>query len=70
MELTETFKRVKAASKTLGLLTDEKRNEILNKVADAIIEKIQDGSIEEKHQHTISPIIGVNFIRVNGKKLG
>lgn len=40
MELTETFKRVKAASKTLGLLTDEKRNEILNKVADAIIEKM------------------------------
>ena len=40
MELTEIFKRVKAASKILGLLTDEKRNEILNKVADAIIEKM------------------------------
>ena len=23
-----------------------------------------------RDQHTISPIIGVNFIRVNGKKLG
>ena len=40
MELTEIFKRVKAASKILGLLTDEKRNKILNKVADAIIEKM------------------------------
>ena len=37
MELKETFQRVKAASKTLGLLTDDKRNEILQAVADAII---------------------------------
>lgn len=37
MELKETFQRVKAASKTLGLLTDNKRNEILWAVADAII---------------------------------
>lgn len=29
MELKETFQKVKAASKTLGLLTDEQRNEIL-----------------------------------------
>ena len=29
MELKETFQRVKAASKTLGLLNDEQRNEIL-----------------------------------------
>ena len=38
MELTETFKRVKRASKSLALLTDEQRNTILNAVADAIID--------------------------------
>ena len=37
MELKETFQKVKAASKTLGLLTDEQRNESLQAVADAII---------------------------------
>jgi len=37
MELKETFQKVKAASKTLGLLTDKQRNEILQAVADAII---------------------------------
>ena len=37
MELIETFQKVKAASKTLGLLSDEQRNEILQAVADAII---------------------------------
>ena len=33
----ETFPKVKAASKTLGLFSDEQRNEILKAVADAII---------------------------------
>ena len=37
MELKETLQKVKAASKTLGLLTDEQRNEVLQAVADAII---------------------------------
>ena len=37
MELKETFQKVKAASKTLGLLSDEQRNEILQAVADTII---------------------------------
>lgn len=37
MQLKDTFKRVKRASKSLALLTDEQRNEILNAVADAII---------------------------------
>ena len=37
MELKETFQKVKAASKTLGLLSDEQRNKILQAVADAII---------------------------------
>lgn len=37
MELKETFQKVKTASKTLGLLTDEQRNEVLQAVADAII---------------------------------
>ena len=37
MEQKETFQKVKAASKTLGLLSDEQRNEILQAVADAII---------------------------------
>ena len=37
MQLKETFERVKRASQSLALLTDEQRNEILNAVADAII---------------------------------
>ena len=39
MQLIETFKRVKRASKSLALLTDQQRNEVLHAVADAIIEK-------------------------------
>ncbi len=38
MNLTETFKKVKTASKSLALLTDEKRNEILMAVAEAIVD--------------------------------
>ena len=38
MELTETFKRVKKASKSLSLLSDDIRNQILNAVADAIVD--------------------------------
>ena len=37
MQLKETFERVKRASKTLALLSDEQRNNILHAVADAII---------------------------------
>ena len=37
MKLKETFESVKHASKTLALLSDERRNEILLAVADAII---------------------------------
>ena len=37
MQLEETFKRVKRASKRLALLSDEQRNDILLAVADAII---------------------------------
>ena len=37
MQLIETFERVKRASKSLALLSDERRNEILLAVADAII---------------------------------
>ncbi len=37
MQLEDTFKRVKQASKTLALLTDQQRNDVLNAVADAII---------------------------------
>ena len=36
MQLKDTFERVKRASKSLALLSDEQRNEILNAVADAI----------------------------------
>ena len=36
MELKETFERVKKASKSLALLTDAQRNDVLNAVADAI----------------------------------
>ena len=38
MQLEETFKSVKRASKSLALLSDQQRNEILLAVADAIIE--------------------------------
>jgi len=37
MELQETFQRVKDASLSLALISDDKKNEILNKVADQII---------------------------------
>ena len=37
MQLKETFERVKRASKSLALLTDTQRNDILNAVADAIV---------------------------------
>lgn len=37
MQLKDTFERVKRASKSLALLTDEQRNEILHAVSDAII---------------------------------
>ena len=37
MQMKEIFERVKRASKTLALLSDQQRNEILNAVADAII---------------------------------
>ena len=37
MQLKETFESVKRASKNLALLSDERRNEILQAVADAII---------------------------------
>lgn len=39
MELKEIFQTTKQASKLLALISDEKRNEILNAVADAIIAK-------------------------------
>ena len=38
MQLNETFEGVKRASKTLGLLTDQQRNEILHAVASAIMD--------------------------------
>ena len=37
MQLKETFERVKRASKSLALLSDRQRNDILNAVADAIL---------------------------------
>ena len=38
MQLKETFERVRAASKSLATLTDQQRNEILQAVANAIID--------------------------------
>ena len=38
MQLKETFERVKRASKSLAMLNDEQRNEILVAVADSIID--------------------------------
>lgn len=39
MQLEETFKKVKRASKSLALLSDQQRNEMLLAVADAIIDQ-------------------------------
>lgn len=50
MQLKDTFERVKRASKSLALLTDEQRNEILNAVANAIInhkEKILEANAQD-----------------------
>ena len=50
MQLEDTFKRVKRASKTLALLSDEQRNEILKTVADTIInnkERILDANAKD-----------------------
>ena len=50
MQLRETFERVKRASKSLALLTDAQRNDILNAVADAIIgnqERILEANAED-----------------------
>ncbi len=41
MQLKETFEKVKRASKSLALLSDNQRNEILLAVADAIINNKQ-----------------------------
>jgi glutamate-5-semialdehyde dehydrogenase len=49
MQLEETFKSVKRASKTLALLSDSQRNEILLAVADAIIEN-KDSILEANAQ--------------------
>ncbi len=42
MELIDTFKRVKSASRSLSLLSDQQRNDILNAVADAIVKQQED----------------------------
>ena len=50
MQLEETFKRVKQASKTLALLTDQQRNDVLNAVAEAIVsnkERILNANAED-----------------------
>ena len=50
MQLKDTFERVKRASRSLALLTDKQRNEILNAVADAIIynkERILDANARD-----------------------
>ncbi len=39
MQLTETFRRVKVASRSLAALSDDLRNSILNAVADSIVER-------------------------------
>ena len=50
MQLKETFEKVKRASKSLALLSDEQRNDILNAVADAITnhkERILDANAQD-----------------------
>lgn len=41
MELREQFERVKAASKELALISDERKNNILEAVAEAIMQQKQ-----------------------------
>ena len=50
MQLKDTFEKVKRASKSLALLSDVQRNDILNAVADAIInsqERILEANVQE-----------------------
>ena len=50
MQLKETFEKVKRASKSMAMLSDEQRNEILNAVAKAIIsnkERILDANAKD-----------------------
>ena len=54
MQLTDTFKRVKRASKQLALLSDEQRNEILRAVADAIVN--QQKRILEANAQDLAPM--------------
>ena len=50
MQLKDTFEKVKRASKSLALLSDAQRNDILNAVADAIInsqERILEANVQD-----------------------
>lgn len=56
MQLKETFEKVKHASKSLALLSDEQRNEILQAVADAILyNKVRILAANEKDLAKMSP---------------
>ncbi len=52
MALDNLFKRVKKAGKALALLSDEQRNEILSRVADAIIEGMP--ALLEANRHDLA----------------
>ncbi len=56
-QLTEIFQRVKVASKSLNLLTDQQRNDILNAVADAI----------ENHQQQILDANAKDLAKMDSK---
>ena len=52
MVLEDVFKKVKAASKELALISDDRKNEILQAVADAIIK--QKGELLEENKKDLS----------------
>ena len=52
MVLEDVFKKVKAASKELALISDDRKNEILLAVADAIIK--QKGELLEENKKDLS----------------
>lgn len=58
--MTDTFKAVRTASKTLQLITDERRNEILNAVADAIVgrkkEVLEANAADLSHMDKANPM--------------
>ena len=58
MELKETFERVKKASKSLALLTDAQRNDVLNAVTDAMESRLEGIASDMRNVATLPTPLG------------